>query len=314
MIRPDRGLDRLFDRYVVVDWSATNRPSTGRDSIWIADLRAAGEVEFSNPPTRHRAAVELDALVDGAGADRMLVAVDVALGYPRGSARHFGLDGVAPWTAIWQALEREIVDDERNRSNRFEVAAALNRRGRDGRRRRRAHRGDGEEAGPLWGRHRDDHLDGLAPTKPSSFPGLEYRACDAWLRAGGRRPASPWQLLGAGSVGSQSLTLIPILESLWRRCHAEVWPFTTGLRAPSASPGAVVIAEMWPTAFDVAMPVHWVRDAAQVHGVAHAIASADAGGDLAAWFAPDVAAGDASAVVDEEGWILGVAGNRIPPG
>ena len=26
----------LFDRYAIVDWSAANTPTTGKDSIWIA--------------------------------------------------------------------------------------------------------------------------------------------------------------------------------------------------------------------------------------------------------------------------------------
>jgi hypothetical protein len=33
----------IFDRYVTVDWSANNRPKTGKDSIWICNLSADGE-------------------------------------------------------------------------------------------------------------------------------------------------------------------------------------------------------------------------------------------------------------------------------
>lgn len=293
--------ERCFDRYVAVDWSASNQPSTGRDSIWIAVLPAGGDVRWSNPPTRHRAALEIDEFV--AGSERTLLVVDASLGYPRGSAAWFGLDGGPGWAAAWRHLEGAVVDDERNRSNRFEVAAAMNRR--------TAPAGGHVDGGPFWGRHRVRDIPGLEPTRPATFPVPEFRACDEWLRTGGRRPASVWQLLGAGSVGSQSVTLIPILERLRRRMPAEVWPFTTGLRAPVVPPGGLVVAEMWPSAFEIDMPLHWIRDAAQVHGVAHELAAADDRGELAGWFEPDVAPADRRPVVDEEGWMLGVSGNAI---
>lgn len=284
----------LFDRYVVVDWSARNAPATGTDSIWVADLRIGGRTELSNPPTRHLAAVQLDAML--AASERTLLAVDVSLGYPTGSSQWFGSRREPPWRAMWELLEDEIVDDDRNRSNRFDVAAALNRRG-------------GGSGGPFWGRHVSNVLDGLEVTKPARFPVAEFRACETWLRASGRRPSSPWQLLGAGSVGSQSLTLIPILERLRRRYGAEIWPFTTDLRAPTVPPGTAVIAEIWPAAFEIDVSIHRIRDAAQVDGVARKLAAADTSGNLVAWFEPAVADADRAAVVREEGWVLGVPGN-----
>jgi precorrin-8X/cobalt-precorrin-8 methylmutase len=283
---------RLFDEYIVVDWSAKNSPATGQDSIWIARLDVHDTITLSNPSTRHEAAHAIDALIGGRGSRRTLLTVDASLGYPSGSAGWFGLDGDPAWSAMWQTIERELVDDERNRSNRFEVAGSLNRRGRHG--------GDA----PFWGRHAATDVDGLTVTKPADFPVPEFRACDLLLRSSGARPASPWQLLGAGSVGSQSLTVIPRLERLRRRWGADVWPFTTGLRPPETAPGAVVVAEIWPTAFDIVLPIHWIRDAAQVDGVARRLANADEGGDLAEWFAPPV--GDATNIEQEEGWILGV--------
>mgnify|MGYP001818390670 CR=1 FL=1 len=287
----------LFDRHVVVDWSARNAPTTGADSIWIAHRDAAGTTTFSNPATRHAAVGELDALLgDGSGA-RTLLTLDASFGYPSGSAAWFGLDASSPWRAMWETLEREIDDDERNRSNRFEVAASLNRRGGGG-------------PAPFWGRHATNEIAGLTVTKPADFPVPEFRACDELLRSTGARPASPWQLLGAGSVGSQSLTLIPLLERLRRRHGAEVWPFTTGLSVPEVGHGTTVIAEIWPTAFDVELPIHWVRDAAQVDGVARRLAEADRSGELASWFTPPV--GDPASVVAEEGWILGVPAVLAP--
>lgn len=282
----------LFDEYVVVDWSAKNSPATGQDSVWIAHLDQQGAIALSNPPTRHAAAGAIDALLAGAASRRTLLVVDASLGYPVGSADWFGLDGDPAWSAMWHTLERELVDDDRNRSNRFEVAGSLNRRGRSG--------GDA----PFWGRHATAEIHGLTVTKPAVFPIPEFRDCDTLLRSLGARPASPWQLLGAGSVGSQTLTLIPILERLRRRRVAQVWPFTTGLRPPDTRPGSVVIAEIWPTAFDLDLPIHWIRDAAQVDGVSRRLAEADESGDLAGWFAPSVS--DPVVIEREEGWILGV--------
>lgn len=284
----------LFDRYVVVDWSARNSPATGKDSIWIAELDHRLATTCSNPPTRRQAEVQLSDTLQAKPARRTLLAVDTSLGYPAGSASWFGLEGAPPWRAMWAALEREIDDDDRNRNNRFDVAAGFNRLG------------DGHPGGstPFWGRPAANDLDGLTIGKPRSFPVEEFRCCDRLLRSSGRRPASPWQLLGAGSVGSQSLTLIPILERLRSRIGAEVWPFTTGLEAPAPASGEVVIAEVWPTLFDVDLPVHWVRDAAQVHGVARSLAATDRAGALPSWFAPPV--DDRRAVESEEGWILGV--------
>lgn len=286
----------LFDRYIVVDWSARNSPATGPDSIWIADLDRRGVSTFSNPSTRRLAEQQLASAVETGTGVRTLLAVDASLGYPAGTATWCGVEGESPWRAMWATLEREVDDDARNRNNRFDVAASLNRRG----------------GTPLfWGRPPALRLDALTVTKPPPHHAVdEFRACDRLLRSQGYRPASPWQLLGAGSVGSQTLTLVPILERIRRTYGAEIWPFTTGFAAPSLEPGGTVIAEVWPSAFRIPMPVHWVRDAAQVHGVARRLATADRHGRLAAWFAPTV--DDPETAAEEEGWILGAGVSDDP--
>ena len=276
----------LFDRYVVVDWSAAARPTTGPNSIWIARIDESQEVVLSNPATRAAAAAELRTLCTS--SSRTLLAVDASLGYPAGSASWFGLDAGSPWRSMWQAVSDHLVDGPANDNNRFEVAARLNRRGGG--------------VGPFWGRPPGREVDGLSATKPSTFPIPEFRRCEEVLRASGRRPSSCWQLLGAGSVGGQTLTLLPLLGEMLAAGDIDVWPFTTGLGAPHVERGRVVVAETWPTAFDLEYPTHMVRDAAQVAGVARAIRDADAHDELAAWFTPDVAA--EAHVVDEEGWVL----------
>jgi precorrin-8X/cobalt-precorrin-8 methylmutase len=285
----------LFDTYVAVDWSAKATPATGTDSIWIAALDRDGEVALVNPPTRHAAARVLSDLLAARCDRRTLVGVDVGLGYPAGTADLLGLaePGVPAWRSAWAAITAGIVDDERNRNNRFDVAAAFNRRA-------------GEPAGPFWGCPHGRVIDGLAPTRPAGFALGAYRATERALRASGRRPMSMWQLTGTGSVGSQSLTAIPVLQRLVDDLSArvDVWPFTSGLAVPDVVPGCVVVAEVWPTMFDPVCPPGTVRDAAQVAEVALRFREADATDALARWFIPAVG-DDADAVVAEEGWILG---------
>ena len=298
-----------FDRYVVVDWSAASRPVTGSDSIWIAVLDGGGPPELLNPPTRAAARTVLHDRRDP--TRRTLLAVDASLGYPAGTAAWFGLDTRTPWRSMWSTVSRLLVDGADNRNNRFHVADELNRRG-------------GVAPGPYWGRPPALGLAALPTTKPSAFPVGEFRRCESLLRERGRRPASGWQLLGAGSVGSQTLTLLPVLNELLAGGGVEIWPFTTGPSPRELAPGETLVAEIWPTMFDVKMsdgtltdgtvsdgtvsdrepPVGTVRDAAQVDAVATALRSADHDGGLDRWFTIDLVGPDLAAAIGEEGWIL----------
>lgn len=286
----------LFDRYVVVDWSAASRPTTGRDSIWIADLDAVGGTALcTNPSTRVSAEAALTRIADDAVDGRVLLAVDAPLGYPAGSARWFGLDDDPPWRAMWREIAGRVTDDAANVNNRFEVAGELNRHGAG--------------AGPFWGRPASRPVAGLTATKPDRFPVPEWRGCERELREEGRRPASCWQLLGAGSVGGQALTLLPVLERLRGRLvaagrPAEIWPMTCGFEAPEVGPGGMVVVEAWPTAFDLESRPDVVRDEAQVDGVAHRLGAADRAGELADWFAPALDGATVASAVAEEAWIL----------
>ncbi|MGI9644614.1 MAG: cobalamin biosynthesis protein CbiG [Ilumatobacteraceae bacterium] len=288
------GRAALFDRIVVVDWSAASAPRRGADSIWIAALDADG-CRLENPPTRRAASDRLMAIVDDVSVGCTLLGVDFSLGYPAGTAVAAGLGrGGLAWRAMWEHLEACITDGDDNTNNRFAVGADLNRR-------------IGEPLGPFWGRPARMSIEGLPTRKPATTR-PQWRGVEAQLRAHGWRPFSSWQLLGAGSVGSQSLTGIPILQRMRRRAgsRVHVWPFTTGLRPPVLRAGDVVIAEVWPTL----VPhdgAHAVRDAAQVLSVADHLARLDEAGELAALFQPEVDDDMARPVVDEEGWVLGVS-------
>lgn len=306
-----RGARTLFDVVVVVDWSAASRPRRGRDSIWLAtlDVRSA-RFHLANPPTRAEAARALRGALQAAAGRRVLVGLDVALGFPAGFAAAARLPGEPRWAAAWDHLARVVNQADDNANNRFAVADELNRRVGDG-------------PGPFWGCPPSAATAALSPYRAPGFPHVagravlaEYRRTEVALRAAGRRVASVWQLLGAGSVGSQTLTAIPVVHrllhdpSLARR--SSVWPFTTGFDAdPTAGQlDAVVYAEVWPGVVAPPPGLHPVRDAAQVVTLARHLASLDRRGDLGAWFEPALDHETEELARAEEGWILG----GPPPG
>ncbi len=278
----------MFDRVVVVDWSASARPTRGRDSIWIAVADAAsGRITTTNPATRSAACAELDELCRRPGP--MLLGVDFSLGYPAGTAEALGLPG-PPWRAVWDLLTALVVDLDDNTNNRFEVAAELNRR-------------IGPGPGPFWGCPAARRGPTLTSTKVACDPLAEWRAVELSLRGAGHRPFSGWQLLGAGSVGSQSLVGIPRLAHLERTLvddgfTVEVWPFG-GWDGVATAPD-VVIAEVWPALHALPQLDGRVRDEVQVVEVARHLV------DRAAWRTGDQLSDESERNVrNEEGWVLG---------
>lgn len=288
----------MFDRFVVVDWSANSSPKRGRDSIWIA-VSDGRRTTVENLSTRAEAEHRLGGIVDGSRDRRTLIGVDFSLGYPSGTGAALGVDA-GPWCSTLSMITEMVVDDERNANNRFEVAAALNERMTGG-------------AAPFWGCPPARASSALRETKPPSFgPVDEWRIVEQRLRRGGSRPFSSWQLLGAGTVGSQTLLGLPVVHRMLRRDpgRVHVWPFTTGLRSPDVDDATVLIAEVWPS---MLVPMASaseavVRDEAQVRAATAWLASADADGSLGEFFAPEVTAVERLAVEREEGWVLGVAG------
>jgi hypothetical protein len=285
----------MFDRFVVVDWSAQSTPKLGRDSIWIGVRDSAGEVSVTNLSTRSSAEAFLVDLFESEPTSSTLVGVDFSLGYPAGTAAALGLTGTA-WSAMWALLAGRLQDDDRNANNRFAVAAVLNQELTGA-------------AAPFWGCPPSAACGYLTATRPlDAGPLAPFRATEELLRAGGRRPFSSWQLLGAGAVGSQSLLGIGRLHSLRTRLgeRMEVWPFTTGFRTPTLGDGSIVVAEVWPSMLAVDDAGHTVRDAAQVYAAVRWLAATDESGGLGALFSPALPPTVAAAAVAEEGWVLGV--------
>jgi len=295
----------MFDTYVIVDWSAAGQPKTGRDSIWVCRLGTDGE-SFCNPPTRHAAKGRLADLLARARerGERVLLGFDFPFGYPKGFAARLGLAGT-PWRALWDEIAGQLRDDENNRNNRFEVGAAFNRR---------VSNGNGRF--PFWGcpagfadeflgpRHHRGHT--------SNEPLKERRLIDEWMV--GAQPC--WKLAYTGSVGSQSLTGIPVVRALrgdqrWAD-QARIWPFETGLSLPADA--QFVFAEVWPSWWrsEIRADHGPPNDKAQVRTVAEIFAARDRAGELAAWFAgaKNLSAEERRIIESEEAWTLGVTAPR----
>ncbi|HTO96194.1 MAG TPA: hypothetical protein VMK66_04040 [Myxococcales bacterium] len=288
-----------FDAYLMVDWSASSRPERGKDSVWWCEgswqrgrLRTGDPI---NSRTREEAMSALAARLRSLVAERrsVLVGFDFPLGYPRGFARALGLAG-KPWRAIWDELSRLIRDDQPAFSNnRFQVAAALNRRL--------------QGKGPFWGCPASAQCAALRMSK-GRMPCVrleEFRLAER-RRPG---PKSGWQLFYNGSAGSQALLGIPHLARLRDQpalsAASAVWPFETGPLLPPRVRGRarVVYAEVYPSLYAAVRRPGEVKDSAQVRALVRHFAARDRAGTLDADFAAPAGAGDAWR---EEGWILGV--------
>ncbi len=295
---------RLFNAYVMVDWSAAAKPTTGADSIWIGvikrDVRFRFAFEAHNPATRKEAEALIGAIVDDRTKqrERVLLGFDFALGFPRGLAAGLSLPGDAPWLAVWNQIDKMVTDKADNTNNRFGVASEINRRLTGG-------------PFPFWGCPPRDALTTLQPKRtrahgPDDIP--EFRHAE--LAAKGA--ASVWKLYYNGSVGGQTILGIPAARrlKLARGERLKVWPFETGWKALAErdlDDVDVVMAEIYPSLVKPAPVAGEVKDLTQVRTIAEHFSRLDEQGKLGAAFgpgketAPDV-------VVDaqhEEGWILG---------
>jgi hypothetical protein len=299
-------LARLFNAYVIVDWSAASKPGTGADSVWIGvlkrDVRFRLAFESFNPSTRAEAEKKLTAILDDLKkrGERVLLGFDFPLGFPRGFAAALKLAGEHPWRAAWDQIDRMVKDKADNTNNRFGVASEINRRLTGG-------------PFPFWGCPPKDALTTLQPKRarahgPDDLP--EFRHAD--LAAPGA--SSIWKLYYNGSVGGQAILGIPLVRrlKLAREGGARVWPFETGFKALAEADLAgveVVVAEVYPSLIKTVPAAGEVKDQAQVRATAEHFARLDEGGKLGATFGPSKSA-PADLVVDaetEEGWILGAA-------
>jgi hypothetical protein len=264
-----------FDRVIVVDWSGRASRSPAReskDAIWIGVCERGNETQ-GYFRTRADAASWLTAKLAEGG--RQLVGFDFPMGYPAGLARR--LTGTDKARALHGWFARRIVDGPDNANNRFEVAADINRQ-------------LGGQ-GPFWGCPKARPRPHLTSLKTVDYGAL---GLDEKRRVERENPpAKPvWQLLGAGSVGSQALLGIPVVDRLAQSCKAAVWPFE--------APGDLTLAEVYPSLLAPAVMASGDRipDRAQVRLLARALFNLSCRDRLSRLFeTPPIAA--------EEGWILG---------
>ena len=298
-------MSRLFSAYVIVDWSAAAKPSTGADSVWIGvakrDLRFRLTFESFNPPTRAEAEKKLADILDDfkKRGECALVGFDFPLGFPRGFAKALNLTGEHPWRAVWDQLDKMVKDKADNTNNRFGVGSEINRRMTGG-------------PFPFWGCPPKDALTTLQPKRtrahgPDDLP--EFRHAD--LAAKGA--ASIWKLYYNGSVGGQAILGIPAARrlKLARGEAVKIWPFETGFKTLTEADLAgveVVVAEVYPSLYKAQPQPGEVKDQAQVRVTAEHFARLDETGKLGAAFTIGKTAA-ADVILDaetEEGWILGI--------
>jgi hypothetical protein len=297
-------VSRLFSAFVIVDWSAAAKPTTGADSVWVGvlkrDARFRMQFEGHNPATRAAAEALLATILDDLKkrGERALVGFDFPLNFPRGFAEALKLPGESPWQAVWTQVDRMVKDKADNTNNRFGAASEINRRLTGG-------------PFPFWGCPPKDALTTLQPKRtrahgPDDLP--EFRHAELVAKGA----ASIWKLYYNGSVGGQALLGIPAVRRL-KQARGEavrVWPFETGFKAlgPADLTGVeVVVAEVYPSLLKPQPAPGEVKDLAQVRTTAEHFARLDEAGKLGAVFGPPK--GTAPDVVldaeREEGWILG---------
>ena len=308
----------LFETYIFIDWSARSSlapKNPSKDAIWVGELTSScndlNEKYFrSRQDCFHFIVKRL--LHHFKLNHRILLGFDFAYGYPQGlaSALNLPADNKAAWWHIWTMLATRIEDAEDNMNNRFTVASELNRIA-----------GSGND-GPFWGVPVGKATDHLYPNSPG-FPfktqngaNLDrLRVTEGRLR----RVQETWKLLGAGSVGGQTLVGIPYLRRL--RKHADfvdrsaVWPFETNFTAtPTPKKGPYVVhAEIWPgvvrdaVASIIEKRKAAVRDQIQVRAMCQWATDLDDKDEFGQLFntPSGLDSGQNQTCIEHEGWILG---------
>ena len=307
----------MFDGYIMVDWSAANSRTTGKDSIWVAELMEnVNDVILTNYPTRSCFRKYLKGKMEEATENnkRLLIGFDFPFGYPYDSYDGFGCKN---WTELCQLIDTEIDDNDNNENNRFAAAGKLNNT-RFGKLFE-----NNNKHGPFWGHHRSNCFEGLPFNTQEGYNRNlkagqklpeKFRCVEKEIIKQNRKnkkikkqrtitPLSVWKLFHGASVGGQTLMGIPTLQTLKQRGDCCVWPFQNLDKTKH------VIAEIYPSIWDI-QGDHNINDANQVYTVAKNIAYLDKNKRLQDFLnAPD--AYDKN-IIKKEGWILGVDKNGIP--
>lgn len=294
-------MSRLFQAYVMVDWSAASKPAQGADSIWIGvvkrNVRFQFVTETHNPATRAEAARLLGEILADLTkkGERTLLGFDFPLGFPRGTAAALKLEG-PPHQALINWVAKEVKDKPDNTNNRFQVGAKMNRLMTG-------------EAFPFWGapaREAQTMLSVKRPRDhgPADLP--EFRYCEEAAKGA----SSVWKLYYQGSVGGQSLTGLPLIKKLKdeRGDRMKLWPFELGWKPLTAADLAdvdLVATEIYPSLLKPKAAAGEIKDQAQVRAVGEHFQALDDAGKLGAAFGPKADDPRRAVIEQEEGWILG---------
>lgn len=302
-------MSRLFDSYIIADWSAASKPASGADSIWIGalspDARLKLQFQSSNPDTRAKAYEQLVAAIERLirRGDRVLLGFDFPIGYPAGTSNALQLNSetLAPWQLMHDFLSQNLKDKPDNNNNRFALAARMNRL-------------ISGEAFPFWGCPRKDVISTLSDKKPRAHQPdepAEYRLCEQTaLAAKTGRPQSVWKLAYVGAAGGQAFTGIPVIQKL--KSHFQdklaIWPMETGWIEHEDQLPQIMVAEVYPSIITESVPKGRIKDEFQVESLAKWLADSDSNSRLRGMLnRPDkVDLPDSERILAEEGWILGI--------
>ncbi|MCA8834524.1 MAG: hypothetical protein K8953_05500 [Proteobacteria bacterium] len=291
----------MFDNYLMVDWSSNKKPKTGADSIWLAWVKKNEQIKFFNPKNRSEALEKITELLKNNG--RTIVGFDFPFGYPADSYSNFGFDN---WSKLWKFIHDEIMD-EGNERNRFEVAGKINNTYFGN-----LFENNDEHHGPFWGHPNPNN---------NRFKGLPFNKQEGYnrnLKADKKLPEqfrtiekltegakSVWQLYGNGSVGSQVLLGIPVVNILREESNCLVWPFVSFKEIDNSDKH--VIAEIYPSIWNEdEKNIGLCKDAGQVKTVVQQIFCQDKKGDLKNLLNEPYNHDKKDIITEKEGWILGV--------
>lgn len=269
----------FFDRVLMVDWSSGNDtgPRPRKDAIWLGESTAQGDAAPLYLRNRVAAEALLGDRISAAleSGERLMLGFDFPFAYPRG----FGtaLTGSADPLAVWAWLEARL-EDAPKRNTRFALAGEVNRRF--------------PGIGPFWFNGGKADVPDLPRRDTRTGHGMPERR---EVEGAAKGSFTCWQMGGAGAVGGQVMTGLPVLHRLRARFPGRiaVWPFE-----PLDRPIAFV--EIWPSLLRgvvaEALAEGGIKDAHQVRLTARALAR----------LAPERLAAMLDVSAPEEGWILGL--------
>lgn len=309
VVPPSRPLDRCFDTYVMVDWSASRVPAAANaaDSIWFGVGEWQGNQFRLGKPQHHSTRSGARAWLDTHLAKwikekrRVLVGFDFAFGYPKGFAGALGVPN-GTWADVHR-LFLAVRDNAANVHDGARFAADCNRRVVP------------SGPGPFWGCHSTDVVPGTLTQKRVgvfTFPCGNARL-DEWRLTDVRArqyavPQTVWKLNCGVSVGMQTILGIKHLAELRRGLggKARIWPFETGFTTPVQP--EIWLSEIFPSivATDASVVGEQPRDKRQVVSCVLEAALRDATGGMSTTLGQPsgLTQPQVDAVLGEEGWML----------